>query len=169
MRINKHAHVYSSLTKPLRGIDVARRSVSRVQAIHLGKRVFGPNEFLPVLHCGNMDVLQAANPISQGARHDKPSPTHDRRHAGAESRPEYPVKLRSTGLPVCTILQRSPEQLGPEEIRAYQVYLTNERKLAPSSVLIAVAALRFLYKVTLKREWIFEDVIPAPKKPQKLP
>ena len=64
---------------------------------------------------------------------------------------------------------RSPEQLGPEEIRAYQVYLTNERKLAPGSVLIAVAALRFLYKVSLKREWPFDEVIPAPKAPQKLP
>ena len=64
---------------------------------------------------------------------------------------------------------KSPEQLRPEEIRAYQVYLTNEKKLAPSSVLIAVAALRFLYKVSLKREWAFDEVIPAPKKPQKLP
>jgi len=64
---------------------------------------------------------------------------------------------------------KSPEQLGPEDIRAYQVYLTNERKLSPGSVLIAVAALRFLYKVSLKRDWSFEDVIPAPKKPQKLP
>ena len=64
---------------------------------------------------------------------------------------------------------RPPEQLGPEDIRAYQVYLTNEKKLAPGSVLIAVAALRFLYKVSLKKDWSFEDVIPAPKKPQKLP
>ena len=57
----------------------------------------------------------------------------------------------------------------PPPIRAYQVYLTNEKKLAPASVLIAVAALRFLYKVSLKREWPFDEVIPAPKKPQKLP
>ena len=64
---------------------------------------------------------------------------------------------------------KSPEELGPEELRAYQVYLTNEKKLAPSSVLIAVAALRFLYKVSLKREWPFDEVLPAPKKPQKLP
>jgi hypothetical protein len=28
---------------------------------------------------------------------------------------------------------QSPEALGPEEIRAYQVYLTNEKKLAPGS------------------------------------
>src|SRR4029077_10742856 len=45
---------------------------------------------------------------------------------------------------------KSPELLGPEQIRTYQVYLTNERKLATSSILIAIAALRFLYKVTLK-------------------
>ena len=64
---------------------------------------------------------------------------------------------------------KSPEVLGPEEIRSYQVYLTNERKLATSSILIAVSALRFLYKVTLHRDWCLEDVIPAPKKPQKLP
>ena len=34
---------------------------------------------------------------------------------------------------------RSPELLGPEEIRSYQVYLTNERKLAPSSISIAIS------------------------------
>jgi len=62
-----------------------------------------------------------------------------------------------------------PERLGPEEIRAYQVYLTNEKKLAPSSILTAVAALRFLYKVTLKKDWRFDEIIPAPKKPQTLP
>ncbi len=32
---------------------------------------------------------------------------------------------------------KSPELLGPEEIRSYQVYLTNEKKLAPSSIVIA--------------------------------
>src|SRR6202521_265426 len=30
---------------------------------------------------------------------------------------------------------KSPEVLGPEEIRSYHVYLTNERKLAPSSTM----------------------------------
>src|ERR1035438_6089806 len=64
---------------------------------------------------------------------------------------------------------KSPEQLGPEDIRTYQVYLTNEKKLAPGSILIAVSALRFLYKVSLKKDWTFADVIPAPKKPQTLP
>ena len=64
---------------------------------------------------------------------------------------------------------QSPALLGPEEIRAYLVYLTTEKQLAPSSVLIAVCALRFLYKVTLKHTWSCDAVIPAPKKPVILP
>ena len=63
---------------------------------------------------------------------------------------------------------QSPEKLGPEEIRSYQVHLTTVKRLAPSSLCITVAALRFLYKVTLKQAWAIEE-IPAPKKPQKLP
>jgi integrase/recombinase XerD len=65
--------------------------------------------------------------------------------------------------------RKSPAELGPEEIRTYQVYLTNERKLCPGSIHIAVAALRFLYKVTLKKSWILGDVLPLPKKQHKLP
>jgi site-specific recombinase XerD len=64
---------------------------------------------------------------------------------------------------------KSPDLLGPEDIRTYQVFLTNEKKLAPGSVLITVSALRFLYKVSLKKDWSFEDMIPTAKKPQKLP
>ena len=64
---------------------------------------------------------------------------------------------------------RSPERLGPEHIRAYRVYLATERGLATGSLLVAVSALRFLYRVTLQKRWPFDDVIPAPKKPQSLP
>jgi integrase/recombinase XerD len=63
---------------------------------------------------------------------------------------------------------KSPEVLGPEEIRSYQLYLTNEKKLAPSSILTAVAALRFLYKVTLHKDWSLEEIIPTPKKRRSL-
>jgi len=64
--------------------------------------------------------------------------------------------------------QRSPEVVGPEEIRGYQVYVTNQRKLAPGSLSIIASALRFLYKVTLKRAWV-DTEIPLPKKPFILP
>ena len=35
---------------------------------------------------------------------------------------------------------RSPARLGPEDIRAYQVHLTTERRLATSSLVVAVSA-----------------------------
>jgi integrase/recombinase XerD len=65
--------------------------------------------------------------------------------------------------------QKSPEVLGPEHIRAYQLYLTNEKKLSTGSIIVAISALRFLYRVTLKKDWSFADFIPAPKVPKKLP
>ena len=64
---------------------------------------------------------------------------------------------------------KSPAELLPEDIRTYQVYLTNEKRLASSSILIAVSAIRFLFKVTLKREWDLGEVVPTCKKPQRLP
>jgi integrase/recombinase XerD len=65
--------------------------------------------------------------------------------------------------------RRSPEGLGPADIRSYQLYLTNEKKLATGSIQIATAALRFLYTVTLKKPWDAAEVLPMPKNPQKLP
>jgi integrase len=65
--------------------------------------------------------------------------------------------------------RKSPELLGPEQIRDYQLYLTNQRKLAPSSIVVTTAALRFLYNTTLKRGWNLEVSIPAPRQPKKLP
>lgn len=62
----------------------------------------------------------------------------------------------------------SPDALGAAEVRAYQLHLIEVRKLAPASVRIASAALRFLYRVTLKRGWAPDD-IPMPKAPFKLP
>ena len=64
---------------------------------------------------------------------------------------------------------KSPAVLGPEEIRSYQIYLTNQKKLEASSIKVAVAALRFLYRVTLKRPWDFGEIVPSPKAPRTLP
>jgi hypothetical protein len=62
----------------------------------------------------------------------------------------------------------SPEQLGPEHLRRYQVFLLQEKKLEPSTVEIRISALRFLYKRTLRRrEFTYDDLI-FPKVPQKL-
>ena len=64
---------------------------------------------------------------------------------------------------------RSPALLGPEEIRAYLVDLTTEKQLAPSTIIVAVAALRFLDTVTLQKPWSVAAVIPAPTQPQTVP
>ena len=63
---------------------------------------------------------------------------------------------------------KSPEHLGPEEIRTYQIYLAQERKVSVGTRIVAVSALRFLYAVTLQRDWIV-PFIPGPKKDHRLP
>ena len=64
---------------------------------------------------------------------------------------------------------QSPDALGPEHVRIYQLHLVNNKRLAASSVQVAVAALRFFYSVTLKAEWSVEEAIPTCRKQQKLP
>lgn len=63
---------------------------------------------------------------------------------------------------------KSPEQLGPEEIRAYQIHLAEQRKVSVGTRIVAVSALRFFYVVTLQRDWTVQ-LIPAPKKDHRLP
>jgi len=66
----------------------------------------------------------------------------------------------SFGSPVT--FRKSPDLLGPPEIRSYLLHLTRERRLAASSIIVTVSALRFfLHTVTLKRDWVVEDDIPA--------
>jgi integrase/recombinase XerD len=64
---------------------------------------------------------------------------------------------------------RSPEQMGGEELRRYQLYLLHERKLALGTVENCISALRFLYKKTLKRRDLAFDDLPFPKQPRTLP
>src|SRR5580693_6936475 len=65
--------------------------------------------------------------------------------------------------------RKSPDRLGPPEIRTYLLHLTRERRLAASSIIVTVSALRFFYTVTLKRHWVVEDDIPAGHQAKKLP
>ena len=63
---------------------------------------------------------------------------------------------------------KSPDQLGPEEIRAYQIYLLEYKGVSVSQLTQFVAAARFLYGITLERDWAIKK-IPHPKRPKKLP
>jgi integrase/recombinase XerD len=64
---------------------------------------------------------------------------------------------------------KSPDRLGPAEIRAYLLHLAQEERLAASSIVVTVAALRFFYTVTLKRRWVVKDDIPTCRQSKKLP
>jgi site-specific recombinase XerD len=63
---------------------------------------------------------------------------------------------------------RPLDELGPEEIRTFQLYLIQERKASWSAFNQAVCGLRFLYRVTLPRPWVVEQV-PFGKRPKRLP
>lgn len=63
---------------------------------------------------------------------------------------------------------KSPEQLGPEDVRSYQIYLIEKRQSSWSHVNVTVCALRFLYRVTLNSPWDVER-IRYPKREKKLP
>src|SRR4051794_15461849 len=64
--------------------------------------------------------------------------------------------------------QRPPDQLGPDEIRQYQLYLLKERKQGVRTVGNQTAALRFFFCKTLERNYPVEEV-PYPRAPRKLP
>ena len=58
---------------------------------------------------------------------------------------------------------KSPDKLGPNELRTYQAYLLTERKLTPGTVVNRVAALRFfldalftltVYTLSLDKIWL---------------
>jgi integrase/recombinase XerD len=65
--------------------------------------------------------------------------------------------------------RKSPDLLGPAEIRAYLIYLAQEKCLAASSIIVTVSALRFFYTVTLRRPWVIEQDIPTVRRGKKLP
>ena len=63
---------------------------------------------------------------------------------------------------------KSPDKLGPNELRTYQAYLLQDRKLTPGTVVNWVAALRFFFVKTLKRHQ-FREFLPYPQDRRRLP
>jgi len=63
---------------------------------------------------------------------------------------------------------RSPAELGEDELKEYLLYLMKERHLSEGTFRFYVAGLKFLYRTTLKREWPVEK-IKCPRREKKLP
>jgi integrase/recombinase XerD len=64
--------------------------------------------------------------------------------------------------------KRPPDQLGPDHIRQFQLYLLRDRKLATNTVKQRMAAIQFFFARTLKRPYLRGD-FPYPKGPRRLP
>jgi len=63
---------------------------------------------------------------------------------------------------------KSPEQLGPEQVRQYLLHLRNDKKDTSNTLLVYRGALRFLYLRVLKQSW-FDEEIATPKTRLRLP
>lgn len=63
---------------------------------------------------------------------------------------------------------KPPDQLGPEHIRQYQLFLIKDKQASQSTCIQLVCALRFFYTHTLNRK-IEMERIPFPRRERKLP
>jgi len=61
----------------------------------------------------------------------------------------------------------SPDRLGLDHVRNYQLHLIEQKQLSPQSINCFVAAAKFLYTVTLDMPWS-EEGFPRLKVPEKL-
>ncbi|MCA9980806.1 MAG: site-specific integrase [Anaerolineales bacterium] len=58
---------------------------------------------------------------------------------------------------------KPPDQITEEELRAYFLYLKNEKQASRSAQTIALCGIKFFYKQTLHREWQVFDLVRVPK------
>jgi site-specific recombinase XerD len=66
--------------------------------------------------------------------------------------------------------KRSPDQIADQEIKAFLVSLLRVRKLAVSTLILAVSALRFFFANVLQRPTeSIEQALPRMKRPRRLP
>ena len=105
--------------------------------------------------------------LFQGADHDPFTPTLYPGPPAAQLQPADRADLSPSHHPLRPPFPAPPEQLGPEEIRLYQLSLL-QRHASWSVFNQAVCALRFLYRFTLQAAFPV-NMIPYGKKPRVLP
>jgi site-specific recombinase XerD len=65
-------------------------------------------------------------------------------------------------------IAREPETFTDEDVRGYVLYLREHKKLAPSTINVAVHSLRFFFIHTMQRDWKIFDLLRV-HKPRRLP
>jgi len=63
---------------------------------------------------------------------------------------------------------RPPAEMGATEVRQFLLHLTQERKVSAGLQTMYVSALKFLYRITLRRPGVVEH-LPYPKRPKTFP
>jgi len=63
---------------------------------------------------------------------------------------------------------KSPDQISEEELRQYFLYLSQVRKVSPSTFQIALSAIKFFFEYTLQRQWATLELV-RPTREKKLP
>jgi integrase/recombinase XerD len=64
--------------------------------------------------------------------------------------------------------RKSPDQISEAELRAYFLYLLNEKQVAPSTLTVALTGIKFFYVYILQRPWTTFELVRAPKE-KRLP
>lgn len=64
--------------------------------------------------------------------------------------------------------RRSPARISEEELRAYFLHLKDVRKLARSTITIAICAIKFVFERSLGRRWPVFEIVRPPRE-RKLP
>ena len=64
--------------------------------------------------------------------------------------------------------RKAPTEMGEDEVRGYLKHLLEKDGLTPNGVRVMIAAIKFLYRVTLERPEVVAR-IPWPRQPKKLP
>src|SRR5215212_3080106 len=59
---------------------------------------------------------------------------------------------------------RSPEQINEQELRNYFLYLINDKRVSPTTLSIALSAIKFLFVHSLQRSWPTFDLFRPPNR-----
>jgi site-specific recombinase XerD len=86
------------------------------------------------------------------------------RGLSANTRKAYLIAVRH----LAERYRRPPDRISEDELRAYFLYLKDVRKLARSSMTIAICGIKFFYERTLNRKWLVFEIVRPPRE-RKLP
>src|SRR5678815_3291823 len=101
---------------------------------------------------------------TMGTIRDKMTADLDLRGFASTTKKEYLQRAQN----FVTYHQRSPSELGEQEVREFLLYLVNEKKTGSATQHMYIAAIKFLYATTLARPEVVAN-IPWPKRSQTLP